>query len=308
MICVAAISCTPMTNKPVTELTKAQRDRLAFIEMRLWFLGEIRRQVLIERFGIQSAAATRDLTLYRALAPGNIDYDGKAKVYVTGSRFSPLFQYAPDRILTWLAQGFGDGEPSAARIEVVCDYPGSLAAPDLETLSSITRAIHLQCPLQIDYFSLSSGKTQREILPFALIDTGMRWHVRAFDRRRQQFRDFVISRIQNPQLLKDHLIEFHESSNQDIQWARQIELELVPHPDQPYPEITEMDYRMSKGIMRVSLRAATAGYTLRKWCVDCSADHSLRGAEYRLWLKNAEKLEGIDSAALAPGYLAEGAE
>ena len=291
-----------MTPKPVSELTQAQRDRIAFIEMRLWFLGEIRRQALIERFGIQSAAATRDLTLYRSLASGNIDYDSKAKIYVTGDSFTPLFQYVPDRILTWLAQGFGDGEPGTARIEVVCDYPGSLTAPNLDTLSSITRAIHLQCPLQIEYFSLSSGKTRRKIIPFALIDTGMRWHARAFDRRRQQFRDFVISRIQNPLLLRDHPIGFHETSDQDAQWTRTIELELIPHPDKPYPEVTEMDYGMSNGIKHISLRAATAGYTLRKWGVDCSRDHSLRGAEYRLCLQNVDQLDGIESAELAPGY------
>ena len=27
-----------------------------------------------------------------------------------------------------------------------------------------------------------------------------------------------------------------------FQWTRIVELELVPHPDQPRPEITEMDY------------------------------------------------------------------
>lgn len=296
-----------MTTKAVAELTQGQRDRLAFIEIRLWFLGEIRRQALTRRFGIQSAAATRDISLYRTLAPGNIGYDSKAKLYVTGDGFAPLFQFAPDRILTWLAQGFGDGEPSSSNIEVVCDYPGSLATPSLETLSSITRAIHLRCPLQIDYFSLSSGETTREIVPFSLIDTGMRWHVRAFDRRRRQFRDFVISRIRNPVLRRGHGVETHESGSQDAQWSRLVTLELVPHPDRPFPEITEMDYRMADGVKRVSLRAATAGYTLRKWCVDCSGNHSLSGAEYRLWLRNSEELDGVESAALAPGYQAAGA-
>ena len=291
-----------MINKAIAELTQPQRDRLAFIEMRLRFLGELRRQMLIDRFGIQSAAATRDLTLYRTLAPGNIDYDAKAKIYVPGQSFSPLFQFPPDRILTWLAQGFGDGEPCTSPVEVICDYPGNLVAPDLDILACITRAIHLQCTLRIDYFSISSGKTQREILPFALIDTGLRWHVRAFDRRRQQFRDFVISRIQNPAVIRDRVIKLHEQSSQDLQWARMVDLELIPHPDRAYPEITEMDFGMLKGSMRVSLRAATAGYTLRKWCVDCSPEHNLQGPEYRLWLKNSEILDGIESAQLAPGF------
>jgi hypothetical protein len=57
-----------MTAEQLPTLSQAQRDRLAFIEMRLRFFGEIRRQDLVERFDIQSAAATRDLALYKDLA------------------------------------------------------------------------------------------------------------------------------------------------------------------------------------------------------------------------------------------------
>lgn len=63
-----------------------------------------------------------------------------------------------------------------------------------------------------------------------------------------------------------------------------------------------MDYGMDDGSLRMKLRAATAGYILRKWSVDCSPDHSLRGPEYRLWLKDHLAIYGVKSALLAPGY------
>ena len=50
----------------------------------------------------------------------------------------------------------------------------------------------------------------------------------------------------------------HEMNDQDIQWTRIVELELVPHPDQPRPEITEMDYGRRGGVLHMKLRAATA--------------------------------------------------
>jgi transposase len=50
------------------------------------------------------------------------------------------------------------------------------------------------------------------------------------------------------------------------------------------------------------LRAATAGYILRQWSVDCTPDHSLRGHEYRLWLKDHLAIYGVRNAVLAPGY------
>ena len=103
-------------------------------------------------------------------------------------------------------------------------------------------------------------------------------------------------------MLKHSPIAPHESNDQDIQWNRIVELELVPHPDQPRPEITEMDYGMRDSVLRMKLRAATAGYILRKWSVDCSPDHSLRGHEFRLWLKDCLALYGVKNAVLAPGY------
>ena len=59
-----------MSNEQLADLTQPQRDRLAFVELRVRFIGEIRRQDLVTRFGIQSAAASRDLALYKELASG----------------------------------------------------------------------------------------------------------------------------------------------------------------------------------------------------------------------------------------------
>ncbi|WP_031431515.1 WYL domain-containing protein [Methylomicrobium agile] len=291
-----------MTFKQVKDLTQTQRDRLAFIELRLHFLGEIRRQDLTTRFGIQAAAATRDIGFYKELAPDNLDYNTKNKIYTVGEGFKPVFDFPPERVLTWLSQGYGDGEPARFSPWIACEIPSRLAHCDLEILASVTRAIHNECPLKIVYHSISSGKTEREIIPFALIDNGLRWHVRAFDRNTQNFRDFVISRIRQPIVMREDKVDPCECQNEDIQWSRIVELDLVPHPNQPRPEITEMDYGMIDGELKLKMRGTIAGYVLRKWCVDCSPDHSLHGPEHRLWLKDHLALYGVESAAIAPGY------
>jgi len=95
-------------------------------------------------------------------------------------------------------------------------------------------------------------------------------------------------------------VQPHERSGQDIQWTRIIELELVPHPDQPRSEITEMAYGTCDGELRMKLRAATPWYILRKWSADCSPDDSLRSHEYRLWLRDHLALYGVKCAV--PGY------
>lgn len=42
-------------------------------------IGEVRRQDLVSRFGIQPAVATQDLPLYKEIALGSIDYATKGK-------------------------------------------------------------------------------------------------------------------------------------------------------------------------------------------------------------------------------------
>jgi len=52
--------------------------------------------------------------------------------------------------------------------------------PKMSVLAPVCRAIHAKRPLATRYHSMSSGKSQRIIIPFALVDTGLRWHVRNF--------------------------------------------------------------------------------------------------------------------------------
>lgn len=283
-------------------MTQSQRDRLAFLELRLRYVGEFRRQDLVERFGIQAAAATRDIGQYKELGPRNLDYDTKRKVYVRADWFRPVFDFAASRVLTWLSQGFGDGEPMRVRQLVACEGSELSINLDLEMLSVLTRAIHKKTAVEISYRALSSGLTTREIVPFALADNGQRWHVRAFDRRSGNFRDFVLTRIADARSLAGTVQE-HERSDQDIQWNRIAEIELVPHPaNVQHPDTIEAEYGMENGALRMRVRAAMAGYLMRRWNVDCTEDHSLKGAEYHLWLRNRQALYGVTNLVLAPGY------
>ncbi len=287
---------------PGAELPQSQRDRLRHIELRLRFLGEVRRPDLMQRFGIQSAAASRDLALYKELAPQNIDYESRGKRYLLGAAFAPLFPVPSAQVLAWLAEQLGDATAPSPDALLPCLMPSRISSPGVDTLACVTRAIHMGQVLSICYHSVSSGESSRDIVPFALLDTGLRWHVRAFDRKSQTFRDFVLTRISKPTPKVGEAPLRHELPEQDVQWTRIVELDLVPHPDQPHPEATLMDYDMPSGVLRLKVRAALAGYALRKWSVDCSPEHSLRGPEYRLWLKDHLALYGVETAMLAPGY------
>ena len=285
----------------VGRLSQAQRERLTYLEFRLYFMGGIGRSDLSARFGVAPAGATRDIAMYRELAPQNINFDNRSKTYRISSEFAPIFEHSPQRVLSALSLGFGDGVDGEPRSILPCEFPAILTCPCMDVLASICRAIHAERPLAIRYQSMSGGDSERVIVPFALVDTGLRWHVRAFDRKSGEFRDFVITRIKAPTLV-DEEPKANERPDNDIQWTRIVELDLVPHPRIARPEIIKMDYGMTDGSIRMRVRAAVAGYMLLRWSVDASPDHSLKEEQYRLWLSDPLALYGVENAKLAPGY------
>lgn len=283
-------------------ISQAQQERLFHIDFKLRFLGAVNRADLVTRFGIKAAAATRDLSLYKEIAPKNLEYDTRAKTYIQSDHFKPIFDYSQSQALAALCHGLGDDYVGTHRPLISAETPTQLNTPQIETLARVSQAIHQKRALQIQYRSLSSKPATRVIVPFALVDNGLRWHVRAYDRKRERFTDFVINRIVKARLLKDSRIPAHETKEADIQWNRIVEMHLVPHPRLQYPETIEYEYGMQDGMLKVNVRAAVAGYVLRRWNVDCSENHTLTGAEYHLWLANQQTLYGVENLVIAPGY------
>lgn len=286
----------------IAQLPQATRDRIAHIDFTLLFKGEAVRADLVDRFSIAAAQATKDFTMYRELAPGNIEYDQKLKLHKRGQAFEPLFDYDVVRTLATISQGYGDGFTGKVKPPLACEAPYHLNKPSLSIVAKVTEAIHKGKALRITYVSLSSGETTREIVPHTLVDNGLRWHVRGYDRKHNEFRDFVLTRIKAAVVLEDSRLSEAELETQDRQWNRFVELELVPHPRIEHSEAIELDYGMTEGVMKVEIRAATAGYMLRLWNVDCSKEAQLKTPEFHLWLKNYQTLYGVGNLAIAPGF------
>lgn len=278
----------------------SQVERLAFIEARLFFLGELRRADLAKRFSQASIQASRDLALYKELAPENLVYDFQAKTYLPGAKFRLIFSPTPERVMYWLKSGLGDGLPHPQGLPTAAVE--SLSMPRLAELAVVTRAIYRKQVLEVTYVSLSSGRGERQIVPHALVDNGLRWHVRAYDRANARFSDFVITRISRAKVHDGGEAAAHERPEVDEQWNRSVELRLIPHPRLSYKGAVEADYGMRSGALIVSCRAAVAGYALRRWGVDCSRDHRLSATEFQLALANHQVLSSTDSSALAPGW------
>lgn len=289
------------SEESLDELTQIQRERLVFIEYCLYFQGCVTRGDLERRFGISVAAASRDLACYRRLAPENLAYDGSEKIYRITESFHPVNPFRIDRVLSWLRQGFGDGLALSSRRSIESDSATLLAPPPIEMLGTLARAISSHHALSIRYISLSSGASLRDIVPLCFVDSGLRWHVRAYDRKNERFSDFVVNRITSAKVSRAEP-QASESLIADEQWNRLVRLEIVPHPGITHPEAVEVDYGMKNGVLLTETRAAVAGYALARWNVDSSPNHGLDPRRHHLWLRNSDVLADTSSAALAPGY------
>lgn len=286
-------------------LSQTLRERLNYLDFRVYFTGQIGRHDLIKRFGISEAAATRDLATYREQAPRNLEFDSAAKLYRITPQFRPHFidQVDSKVILRALVHGIGDDFGVTPSPLVPCELPFRLHAPNIAVLAAICRAIHARSVAELEYLS-ESGLARRQIVPFALAGNGLRWHVRGYDRKRKRFGDFVINRIREAAVLTDESVQPHETKEADDDWNRKVVLEIVPHPRVKHKAMVEQEHGMTDGVLVHKTRAALCGYVLRLWNVDCSPTHELEGREYQLWLRNSVALYGINNITIAPGYRA----
>lgn len=83
---------------------------MTYIDFRLYFLGRMSGADICKRFGIASAVATRELALYRPIAPDNLAIEQQSRQCVTTAGFRLVFEHARERILVALSSGFGETE------------------------------------------------------------------------------------------------------------------------------------------------------------------------------------------------------
>lgn len=283
-------------------LAYAQKQRLAFIDFKLMFVGHFTRSEVVEHFKMGLSNATRDINLYKELAAHNLTYDNAEKRYFQTKAFVPLFNHNTNDTLGKLANQLSGEDSVINGLGIPFEAPNQLNAPDTSIIAVLTQAALNGKGVKIRYVSLRSGESTRIVIPHSIVDNGLRWHIRAYDCQTSEFRDFVISRITKAEL-SDNTVLQTQTMLADKQWMRFVPLELVPHPNNVnYPKAIELDYSMKNGKLSIEVRAALTGYLLRRWNVDCSENATQTTPEHQLWLANRPTLYGVENLHLASGY------
>jgi len=279
------------------KLKRNARQRLEYIETMAFYTGVVTRSDLVRAFGLSDPAATKILKQYNELAPGQLVYQQRVFGFVPSASFLPAFaDLSPAVALPLIASNLASAGIPFAQQPIYGlpteQLPIPQRFPATAVLAQITRAMKQARKVELSYHSLSGRNNQelRVIEPHALVNTGLRWHMRAYNNRDFDFRDFVLARI----LSADMLDEPAESSAEyDEAWMDIIPLQLAPHPelDAQQHRSLQLDYGMTEGVIALEVRRAVVGYMLQQLAVDSTADHSLNPNAYPLIVLNRDEIE-----------------
>ncbi len=292
-----------MAQNIITNLKKGVLQRLQYIELLAFYTGLVTRTDVARAFGISDAAATKDLNLYGQLAPNNLAYKHSLFGFVPTGDFSEVVaDLSPETALKLIAgNAVTIGRASDASLYGVTaeSLPLPIRLPSKEILSQIVRSIKAKKKCRVQYHSLSDrdSNEQRIIEPHSLINTGLRWHIRAYNEETFDFRDFVLSRITEAEMMDQSA----ESSQQyDDDWVESATLVLSPHPklNERKRMHLALDFSSNADTFELTVRRSLAGYVLQRLSVDTTADHSLDPNAYQLILVNRDEVKPYAGWAL----------
>ena len=168
------------------------RDQQAYrlIEQVALWEGRITTNTLQDAFGCSRTTASPIIQSYLDACPENLMYCTKSRGYLPTEQFVPRYSTGTLEEYTQLKS------PSVSEIPA---YPMQMLQrrPDPAIVRAILKAIDQKQRLDISYASFTSPEDgDRIISPHKLVNDGTRWHVRAWCEKNQDFRDFVLSRIQ----------------------------------------------------------------------------------------------------------------
>jgi len=252
------------------------KQRLEFIEFRLFWEGTINRKDLTDAFGVSVPQASADIKQYKQSAPGNIYYDKRQKKYLVSSKFEPVLgsinahKYLSN--LSMLSEGLIKADATfMGYIPEFSVVPSFERTVDPYILKKIVRALKEKKAINVQYQSMSRpSPVWRWISPHAFAFDGFRWHVRAYCELTEDFRDFILGRIIDVQNVKVS----KRMPSDDYKWNHFVTLKIGAHPDltPDQRKIIESEYNMKEGVSEIKVRAAFIFYVLFRFRLEDKND------------------------------------
>ncbi|WP_257285472.1 WYL domain-containing protein [Endozoicomonas sp. SESOKO1] len=255
-------------------------QQFKFIELLLAYEGQITNQQIREKFGISSVQASRILASYREAYPRNTQ---KQKGQGRG-RYVPTARFTPE-VTNLSVESYFKSAGTEFDNVLIEDIRQDFTIIPPPIFREIRKAVSTQSAVKILYRSMSHpGGAERIIHPHSFVFAGRRWHVRAFDEKSEEYRDFNLARI-----WKAESTSSDASPSIDIEWEEKVQLELRPHPLLTPEQVQLIRDELFKGATgrRVTTRRALVRYVLRE--LEAAEDPETQiPPEYQVYLYRTE--------------------
>lgn len=270
--------------------------RYRLIEIIAMWEGRLTTNHLQDTFGIGRQQASKDINTYKEeIGPGNLEYDKKLKGYKPTDAFKPVVTTGTaDEYLHLLnrnndlSQTFDTLTLDVGNTEVL-SVPIRNISP--KVLRPIVSAARQQKRLDVEYVSIHNPDHDgRVIVPHSIVFTGLRWHVRAWCEKNQQYRDFVLSRFRGIPELMDEKSE--HGIDGDKAWNTRVTIKIKPDTrlNREQKTVVAKDYGMKNNVLAIKTRGPLVHYALQQLQID---DKVLRGkpSAQQIMISNYKEIE-----------------
>lgn len=253
-------------------------SRYRLIEIIAYWEGRLTTKHLCDAFGIGRQQASKDINTYlKDYGASNLSYDAFQKGYVPTSRFIPVFTSGHVEEYLQLVARKQDLQQTFTDLGVGPDHSEILQVPLRNTNPAVIRVlvkgIREHQRIEVDYVSINSPDNEgRIIVPHSLVNTGLRWHVRAWCEKNQAYRDFVLSRFRGEaSILGAPLSELPIDEN----WHKQVQIKVTTDRrlSAAQQAVVVRDYGMVNGRLTITTRAALVYYALQQLNIDPHSVH-----------------------------------
>lgn len=248
-----------------------QRYRL--IEIVALWEGKLNANHLRDYFGIGRQQASKDINEYcDNIGPGNLTYNLSLKGYEPTEGFKPVITSGVVDEYLQLVSRNNDLVNTFNDLSLGFNRTFKVPLPDFKVRPEVLRVIIRACRknerIEVDYRSVNApNKEGRIIAPHSIVHAGLRWHVRAFCEKNQDFRDFVLTRFyETPELVSKAV----QSANDDTSWNTLVNVCFKPDErlSNEQKHVVATDYGMTDQRLLVQIRGALVPYLLQSMRID----------------------------------------
>ncbi|MGB5856147.1 MAG: WYL domain-containing protein [Oceanisphaera sp.] len=242
-------------------------------ERRFWLIellanweGRITCGHLQHYFQLGRQQASKVINQYQDAYCDQLIYCASAKSYLPTTGFKPEFISSDvAEYLNWISgqsTHLLQTDDKYQLAHAILSPPARNVSPHI--MRPLVHAMRQGERLEVDYDAVNHpDRSGRIIVPIRFVNTGRRWHLRAWCEKAQAYRDFVLSRLHGEPTTEG---KYLSALPADTAWETEITLRIKPDPRLTEAQQAALihDYGMHNGELQLRTRAALAHYLLQE--------------------------------------------